>query len=565
VLDKYLNLCPVNIAGELYVGGGGVAMGYLNNPELTAEKFKFNRSYKSYRTYIFYKTGDLARWLDDGPPAAGAAKGIIEFLGRIDRQVKIRGFRIELGEIETHLKTYPAVKEAVVIDRKDNERQYLCAYIVADQTLEQGMVPVHQLKEHLEEKLPAYMIPACFVEIDKIPLDPNGKVDHKTLPRPMEPDFHTGDSYLAPGTHMQQTIAAIWQEILGREKIGIRDNFFDLGGDSLDFVKVANKLREKLDKEIPVATLFTYVTISSLECFLTGAELPGASTTVPGNFVMLNGSPQSAGNIFFVHEILGDVGAYMEFSKQLGDRFNCWGVEAEKLTNDVPQNVTIEEISAKYIRQIKHIQPHGPYNLFTWSWGGHLGLDMALQLEKMGEKISFLGFVDCSGPDCRKNIRVEAFTLESEKNFLKALFKAAGNPLELDEMADLDLLWTTAVDFLTADPAMVEQLRQLLIANALALPGYYNLTGEALVHYLNLNRTHTNASARYIPAGKIHTPLHYFAANQNTGRVESWKDYCHNPVIYHEINGDHHSIFRNMDQIAEFAGLFREVISRALK
>jgi surfactin family lipopeptide synthetase A/fengycin family lipopeptide synthetase D len=378
----------------------------------------------------------------------------------------------------------------------------------------------------------------------------------------LESDFHTGDAYQAPETDMQRTIAAIWQEVLGREKIGIRDNFFDLGGDSLDFVKVANKLREKLDKEIPVATLFTYATISSLERYLTGAELPSASKTVPDNFVMLNGSPQSEGNIFFIHEILGDVGAYMEFSKQLGDRFTCWGVEAEKLKNYVPRNVSIEEISAKYILQMKEIQPQGPYLLATWSWGGHLGLEMALQLEKMGEKLTFLGFVDCIGPDCQKDIRLEDFTLESEKNFLKTLFKAAGKHVELDKIDDLDLLWTTAVDFLSADPAMVMQLRQLLIVNALALPDYHDLTGEELVQYLNLNRAHANASAQYIPDGKIHTSIHYFAANQNTGRIESWKDYCHNPVIYHEINGDHHSIFRDIDQIAEFAGLFREVICR---
>ncbi|MDQ1353284.1 MAG: hypothetical protein QG657_3590, partial [Acidobacteriota bacterium] len=552
IVDRYNRLVPVGIAGEIVVGGDGVARGYLNNPELTVEKFiDFHHSSFIIHHSILYRTGDQARWLDDGN---------IEFLGRIDQQVKIRGFRIELAEIENRLKEHPLIKEAVVINRKDNERQYLCAYIVTGQTLEKGMIPVYRLKEYLEEKLPSYMVPACFVGIDKIPLNANGKIDRNMLPRPLESDFHTGDAYQAPETDMQRTIAAIWQEVLGREKIGIRDNFFDLGGDSLDFVRVANKLREKLDKEIPVVTLFTYATINSLERYLTGVELPSASKTVPDNFVMLNGSPQSEGNIFFIHEILGDVGAYMEFSKQLGDRFTCWGVEAEKLKNYVPRNVSIEEISAKYILQMKEIQPQGPYLLATWSWGGHLGLEMALQLEKMGEKLTFLGFVDCIGPDCQKDIRLEDFTLESERNFLKTLFKAAGKPVDLDKIDDLDRLWTTAVDILTSDAALVGQLRQLLIENALALPDYDDLTGEELIQYLNLNRTHSYASAHYIPGGKIHTQIHYFAANQNTGRIESWKDYCHNPVIYHDVNGDHHSIFRNKEQIAEFAGLFRKVI-----
>jgi thioesterase domain-containing protein/acyl carrier protein len=554
-LDRYMNLCPVNIPGELHIAGDGVAAGYLNNPELTREKFIKYRSYWSYKTYILYKTGDLVRWLEGGN---------IEFLGRIDQQVKIRGFRIELGEIEAHLKTYPAIKEAVVIDGTDGERQYLCAYVTT-RTPGQEILSTHRLKEHLEGSLPAYMIPTCFVKIDRLPLNPNGKVDLKALPRPMESDFHTTGEYEAPGTDIQRIIAETWKEALNREKVGIHDNFFDLGGNSLDFVKVSNKLKEKLDRDIPVATLFTYPTISSLERYLNSVELPVSSTSVPGNFVMLNGSPQSRGNIFFVHEILGDVGAYMEFCKQLGDHYKCWGVEAEKLRSYIPLNLGIEEIAEKYILQMKEIQPQGPYLLATWSWGGHLGLEMALQMERMGEKPAMLAFFDCIGPDCAIGKTYTKFTLETEKNFLRNFFIATGNEAELEKLNDLEQLWLRAVDVLTGDKALVEQLRQLLIENALALPDYDELTGEELIQYLNLSRTHSSASAHYIPVGKIHTPIHYFAANRNTSRIESWKDYCHNPVVYHEINGDHHSIFRNKEQIAEFARLFNEILENIVR
>jgi len=191
---------------------------------------------------------------------------------------------------------------------------------------------------------------------------------------------------------------------------------------------------------------------------------------------------------------------------------------------------------------------------------------MALQLEKMGETLSFLAFFDCSGPDYKINNSLPQFTLETEKDFLRKFFTATGNQAELEKITDIEQLWFRAVEVLTGDSALVEELRQLLIENALALPGYDKLTGEELIQYLNLNRIHTYASAQYIPIGKLHTPLHYFRADQNPGRVESWKDHCHNPnnpVIYHEINGDHHSIFRNKEQIAGFAGLFKEVISRA--
>ena len=259
ILDRNYSLQPIGVTGELYIGGDGLARGYLNRPELTAEKFQldFYESNKSYRTY---KTGDLARRQPDGS---------IEFLGRVDQQVKIRGFRVELGEIENRLKEYPGIKEAVVIDRENSGRQYLCAYFTAPVQV-QEILPVQALKEHLEGELPNYMIPACFVKIDEIPLTPNGKTDRSKLPQPSESDFHTGGTYKAPETGIQKTIAGIWKEVLGREKVGIHDNFFDLGGNSLDFVKVSSRLKENLNREIPVVTLFTYPTISTLERYLSG-------------------------------------------------------------------------------------------------------------------------------------------------------------------------------------------------------------------------------------------------------------------------------------------------------
>jgi acyl carrier protein len=186
----------------------------------------------------------------------------------MDFQVKIRGFRIELGEIENCLKTHTGIKDAIVIDRKNNERQYLCAYVTAAPTPGKGIPSIHELKEHLEGKLPGYMIPACFVAIEQIPLNPSGKVDRNQLPQALESDFHSHGTYEAPVSSIQQIIAGIWQEVLGREKVGIQDNFFDLGGNSLDFIKISNILKEKLEREIPVVTLFTYPTIRSLELYI---------------------------------------------------------------------------------------------------------------------------------------------------------------------------------------------------------------------------------------------------------------------------------------------------------
>jgi amino acid adenylation domain-containing protein len=257
ILGSHEEILPIGVVGELCVGGDGVARGYLNNPEMTAERFINPKLFVNTNT--LYKTGDLSRWLDDGN---------IEFLGRKDYQVKIRGIRVELGEIENHLKAHDGIKEVVVVDRNENGRQYLCGYFVKELGAGEGKRWVEELKENLEGKLPPYMIPACFVEIDKIPLNANGKVDRKALPQPLEYDFHTGGKYEAPVNDLQRIIAEIWQDVLGREKVGIQDNFFDIGGNSLDFVKVGSKLKEKLNEEIAVVTLFTYPTISSLAHYL---------------------------------------------------------------------------------------------------------------------------------------------------------------------------------------------------------------------------------------------------------------------------------------------------------
>jgi acyl-coenzyme A synthetase/AMP-(fatty) acid ligase/acyl carrier protein len=261
ILDKGKNLVPVGAAGELVIGGIQVGRGYLNRPELTAISYK---SYRSYRTYISkrtYKTGDLARWLADGN---------IEFLGRIDGQVKIRGFRVELGEIESRLLNHPNIKDAVVLARQDDRGlQYLCAYTASGV---EKKISSSGLREYLARDLPDYMIPAYFVQMEKIPLTANGKVDRGMLPRPREADIRLDSTYAAPKTGLQRIIAETWKEVLGRDKVGTRDNFFDLGGNSLDVITVSHKLKETLKKEIAVVTLFTYPTIGSLENYLSQDE-----------------------------------------------------------------------------------------------------------------------------------------------------------------------------------------------------------------------------------------------------------------------------------------------------
>jgi len=251
IVDKYNKLQPIGVVGELCITGDGLARGYLNRQELTAEKFVDNPSEPGTR---MYKTGDHARWLQDGN---------IEFMGRIDHQVKIRGYRIELGEIENKLLSHEAVKEAVVIARADNNGNgYLCAYIA-----ESKQLTIADLRKHLAKDLPDYMIPTYFIQIDKLPLTPNGKVDKKALPEP-DGNISTGVEYEAPRNATEEKLVDIWREVLGVKELGINDNFFELGGHSLKATSLLASIHKELSVEIPLREIFIAPTIKEMSKYI---------------------------------------------------------------------------------------------------------------------------------------------------------------------------------------------------------------------------------------------------------------------------------------------------------
>jgi natural product biosynthesis luciferase-like monooxygenase protein len=249
ILDRRLQPQPVGVPGELYIGGDGLARGYLNHPELTAAKF-IPDPFGGCAGARLYHTGDMARYLPDGN---------IEFLGRVDQQVKIRGYRIEPGEIESVLAEHEAVEEAMLVAREDASGDArLIAYLVARTPLATG-----ELRQFLKQKLPDYMIPSAFVTLDAMPLTPNGKINRRALPAPSMPGATAAD-YVAPQTDLERTIAGIWQDALQVVRLSTHDNFFDLGGHSLLMAQVHARLHEVLQMEVPVIELFKYPTVSSL-------------------------------------------------------------------------------------------------------------------------------------------------------------------------------------------------------------------------------------------------------------------------------------------------------------
>ncbi|AUB41610.1 Acyl carrier protein [Nostoc flagelliforme CCNUN1] len=254
ILDQYCQLVPIGVVGELHIGGAGLARGYLNKPELTQQKF-ISSPFESGK--YLYKTGDLVRYRSDGN---------IEYLGRIDHQVKIRGFRIELGEIEAVLGHHPKVRETVVVSREDiPKNQRLVAYVVPHSEM---TFALHELRDYLKDKLPDYMVPSAFVELEALPLSPNGKIDRRALPLPdiKRPELQA--AYEAPNSEIERAITKIWLEILHLEKVGINNSFFDLGGNSLLMVQVNHKLREVLHSDISVLEMFQNPTIKSLAKYI---------------------------------------------------------------------------------------------------------------------------------------------------------------------------------------------------------------------------------------------------------------------------------------------------------
>ncbi|NLW45808.1 MAG: amino acid adenylation domain-containing protein, partial [Firmicutes bacterium] len=262
ILDDQMKLLPKGAPGELYIGGDGLADGYLNRPDLTEERFVKN----PFKDGVIYKTGDQVKYLADGN---------IVFLDRLDNQVKLRGFRIELGEIEKALLNYDQIREAVVLVREDQSNKYLCAYLVTDSEL-----TLSEIRAHLLKTLPDYMVPASIVILDEIPLTSNGKIDQKALRQYEVTVDYTADNEL-PSSQLEIELQSIWQEVLGVANIGINTNFFEIGGHSLKATIMASKIHKRLDIEVPLGEIFKNPTIKELARFIANSERQSLTPILP--------------------------------------------------------------------------------------------------------------------------------------------------------------------------------------------------------------------------------------------------------------------------------------------
>jgi aspartate racemase len=378
ILDDNLQPLPIGVPGQLYIGGDGLARGYHNRPELTREKF-IPEPFSGTGLRI-YSTGDLARYRPDGN---------IELLGRIDHQVKIRGFRIELGEIETVLSQHSDVRQAVVVVREDTPgEKRLVAYIVPPP----GQSPtVADLRAFLGAKLPEYMVPTAFVTLETFPLTPNGKVNRRALPAPDTTRPELEKALVTPRDTLELQMVKMWEEILGVQAIGIRDNFFDLGGHSLLGVRLFARIKEEFGQELPLATLFQAPTVEQLADVLRQSQ---AGWTAPWTSLVPIQTGGSKPPFFCVPGNLGNVFVDLGgFAQHLGSDQPFYGLQ------DGIQNPTrIEALAANYVDEIQAVQPEGPYFLGGVCSGGVVAFEMAQQLLAQGQSVALLALVEPSPP-----------------------------------------------------------------------------------------------------------------------------------------------------------------------
>jgi aspartate racemase len=295
VLDRHLQPVPVGVVGELYTGGAGLARDYWHRPELTAERF-LPHPFSQEPGARLYKTGDLVRYRPDGN---------LEFVGRIDQQVKIRGFRVELGELETILALHPAVRETVVLARENGAGdKHLVAYLVPHP----GLAPAAaELRSFVRDKVPEYMMPSAFVLLEAMPLTPNGKVDRQVLLRLEGRPLESTAPYVKPQSQVERTIAALWQDLLHVDKVGLSDNFFDLGGHSLLGTQLVAQLRNTFHVEFPLHSLFAEPTVAGIANIIaTAQETQGTVDKIAEALKKLKGLSEEEAKILLTEKSAGN-------------------------------------------------------------------------------------------------------------------------------------------------------------------------------------------------------------------------------------------------------------------
>lgn len=441
VLNQVGQIQPIGVPGELYIAGDGLARGYLNQLKLTEERFVVNPFQQNQR---MYKTGDLVRWSEDGN---------LQFLGRLDHQVKIRGFRIELGEIEAELMQHPEVRQVVVLAREDHPGdQYLCAYVIVDQSLD-----LRVLQDHLSQSLPKYMIPRYWIKLSEIPLTTNGKIDRKALPKPEGQQSKQCD-YLPPTDELEGKLTELWSQILKIEQVGLDDNFLHLGGDSLKAIYMISELFKEFDVEIPMSLFFKKPTVRELAHQIRWAKKEGQSLDANPMTLL---TEKREKHIFCFPPLIAYGITYLRIANQITDR----SLYAFDFIEAIDRN-------QQYIELIQSVQPEGPYVLLGYSSGGNLAFEVAKEMQKQGLVVSDLIMLDA--------LKREKPMYIDENKIAKGVDHLLIN--EADEEAAANI-----------EPAVIKELEKGLGELDKGIDEMLNGANRSIKEYISMNSIHSDA------------------------------------------------------------------------
>jgi amino acid adenylation domain-containing protein len=526
VLDANRRLLPIGAAGELYIGGEGVARGYLRRPELTAERFIAT----SFGAGRLYKTGDIVRYGHDGR---------LEILGRNDAQVKIRGFRIELGDVEAALSACPGVKSAAAVVRVDDAGEsVLAGYFVAD-----GAVRVADVRRSMTSRLPAYMVPTFLVPMKEFPFTSNGKIDRKALPAPQSTIVEKKPMSVVsmPSVDaLETTLIEIWESILGVRPIRPSDNFFDLGGQSVMAARIFVRMESVLGKALPLATLFQAPTVEKLAEVIRRSEWkPMWSSLVP---IRPEGSRPP---FFFVHPIGGNVLNFSGFCGHFGPDQPIYGLQARGLDGEVMPHTSVEEMAADYIENIRSVQPEGPYYIGGFSAGGVVAFEMARQLQAVAQPVDILALLD-----------TEILTLVQEKVSVAARLNHWWRMVKVNFRYASRM---SAGDYLGKKSFNLRMRRKLFAW------GVKERLGLAIdPSTLNVEEAFLLAFKRYVPQ-PFYGDATLFRAGDGAEYLDpklGWGDIIRGRLDIQEVSGDHDTILQE-PHIGMLAGLLENCLEQA--
>jgi amino acid adenylation domain-containing protein len=515
VLDEEMEPAAMGVAGELYLGGEGEGRGYLNRPDLTAERFIPN-PYSEERGKRMYATGDLIR-MDQN--------GAIEFVSRKDQQVKLRGYRVELGEIEEEVRKQEGVRESlVIVDEGEQTGKRLVCYLVEKQ---RGMVNKEELRGRLRKSLPEYMVPVMYEVIEEIPLTANGKVDKAKLPRVEAGHLSSQEDLIGPRDNIELQLIQIWEKILGARYIAVTDNFFDLGGHSLSALRLRYEIQTTFKYELSLNSLFQSPTIEHIAQMIRSSEAARGWSPV----IALQ-STGSRPPFYCVHPGGGSPLCYLDLARSLANQ-PFYGLQSPGLEGESEVYTSIEDLAAHYIQEIRSLQPEGPYFLGGWSLGGVIAFEMANQLNAIGKQVALLALIDSYTPTNDHDITRLENDAELTGMFLRDFRGRAGKEMteSYDDLKGKDIDW----------------LMQYLLSEAKSLGVLPPDAGvEGISRLLNVFKANMTALKNYRPKA-YNDRITLFRAETSSrtllvDNTSGWADLTDDPVEVHLIPGDHYTM-----------------------